>query len=456
MSALPETLARKRIDEKLINAGWLIQDRDEMNRLAGLGVAVREYPLASGRCDYLLLVDGRACGIIEAKAAGMTLSGVEAQASGYEVRVPAALARWDDPLRFDYESNGEEILFGDRADPHRRSRPLFAFQQPETLLGWLRAGSSLRSRLRSLPALNPLGLRACQAEAIEGIEASLRHDRPRALVQMATGAGKTFTAATLSYRLLAHAAARRILFLVDRNNLGRQTLKEFQQYRPPGTGRLFTELYNVQRLGNAGLDNSAKVVISTIQRVFSQLTGTELDEEVEERTTFEHWTPPPPTIAYSARLPIEAFDVIVVDECHRSIYGSWRQLLDYFDAHVIGLTATPTPQTLGFFGQNLVAEYPYERSVVDQVNVAFEVFRIRTQIGEHGSRVEAGIHPADPRQAHRALGPGGRWMRIWSTPRPTWTAQSWARNQIRTVLQTFRDTLSTPNCSLGVARCRKP
>ena len=293
VSALPETHARKRIDEQLIAAGWLIQDRDELNRTAGTGIAVREYPLAAGLCDYLLIVEGRACGVIEAKPAGTTLSGVAEQTSTYQAGIPQALARWTDPLRFDYEATGEETLFSDAADPQRRSRRVFAFHRPETLLAWLRAKSSLRSRLQTMPTLDPFGLRACQVEAIGGIETSLKADRPRALVRMATGAGKTFTAATLSYRLLAHADASRILFLVARNNLGRQTLKEFQQYRPPGTGRLFTELYNAQRLGPAGLDPSAKIVISTIQRVFAQLTGTELDEAAEEESSFEHWQAPP-------------------------------------------------------------------------------------------------------------------------------------------------------------------
>jgi type I restriction enzyme R subunit len=442
MVAQPEARARLRIDEQLKQAGWLVQDRGDMDRFAGLGVAVREYRLASGPCDYLLLVEGKACGVVEAKPAGTTLTGVAEQASDYQVDVPDRLARWGEPLRFDYEATGTEMLFSDRADPCRRSRRVFGFHRPETLLGWLRGGDSLRGRLQKLPALDATGLRACQVEAIAGIEESLRADRPRALVQMATGAGKTFTAATLVYRLLAHADAHRVLFLVDRNNLGRQTLKEFQAYRPPGSGRLFTELYNVQRLGAAGLDNSAKVVISTIQRVFAQLTGAELAEEDEEESSFEKWQAPPKEITYSERLPIETFDVIVVDECHRSIYGTWRQLLDYFDAYIIGLTATPTLQTMGFFGENLVAEYPYERSVADGVNVPFEVFRIRTQITEYGSRVDKGYTLPVRDRRTRAQ----QWRTLDEDllySKDDLDRSVVARNQIRTVLEAYRDSLFT-------------
>ncbi len=438
----PEVRARKIIDEQLAAAGWVVQDRAAMNRRAGTGVAVREFPLASGPCDYLLLVGGRACGVVEAKAAGSTLSGVAEQASGYQAGSSTPLATWGEPLRFDYEASSTEILFADRADPRKRSRRVFGFHRPETLLGWLEADSSLRARLANLPPLDTAGLRDCQVGAIAGIEASLKRDDPRAFVQMATGAGKTFTAATLSYRLLAHADARRILFLVDRNNLGRQTLKEFQAYRPPGTGRLFTELYNVQRLGPAGLDPSAKVVISTIQRVFAQLTGTELSEEDEEETFERNWTAPPKVVAYSSALPPETFDIVIVDECHRSIYGTWRQLLDYFDAHVIGLTATPTVQTMAFFGENLVAEYPYERSVADGVNVTFEVFRIRTQIGEHGGRVGSGF-TLPVRDRHTRAQRFKLLDDDFIYAPQDLDRSVVARNQIRTVLESYRDTLFT-------------
>ena len=336
MTATPEQRARALIDAQLATAGWVIQDRDEMNLGAGLGVAVREYQLATGPCDYLLFVDRRACGVVEAKPEGKTLSGAAEQASGYQHQLPSHLANWGDPLRFDYEASGSEILFSDRADPEQRSRYVFGFHKPETLREWLKEGPSLRARLNHLPPLVKDGLRDCQIEAITELEKSLAQAKPRALVQMTMGAGKTFTAATLAYRLLAHANSHRILFLVDRNNLGRQALKEFQAYRPPGTGRLFTELYNVQRLGPAGLDPDAKIVISTIQRVYAQLTGKELSEEEEENSAYESETEgAAQQVMYSAALPPETFDFVIVDECHRSIYGSWRQVLEYFDAFTL-------------------------------------------------------------------------------------------------------------------------
>ncbi len=439
--AKPEERARQLIDGQLRAAGWAIQDREEMNLGAGLGVAVREYPLAAGPCDYLLFVDRRACGVLEAKPEGKTLSGVAEQASGYQFELPAHLAHWGDPLRFDYEASGSETLFSDRADPEQRSRYVFSVHRPETLLEWLKNGSSLRARFTTMPPLVTDGLRDCQIEAITALEVSLAEARPRALVQMTMGAGKTFTAATQSYRLLAHAGASRVLFLVDRNNLGRQTLKEFQAYRPPGTGRLFTELYNVQRLGPAGLDPDAKVVISTIQRVFAQLSGQELPEEDEEASAYEGETQgAPQEVSYSQALPPETFDIVIVDECHRSIYGRWRQVLEYFDAFQIGLTATPSAHTLGYFQKNLVAEYPYERSVIDGVNVPFDVFRIRTEIGERGGKVPAGFTvPKRDRHTRRQRYEELTDDLIYA---PSELDRSViAPNQIRTVLETYRDTL---------------
>lgn len=389
----PEDKARIKIDQLLSAAGWTLQNPDEFNRNASLGVAVREFQLPSGPCDYLLFVDGKAAGVIEAKKGGSTLSGVAEQSEKYMGALPDHLAKWDDILIFDYESTDEEIYFRNMRDPKPRSRKVFAFHTPATLHSWLKAPRTLRAALQEMPSLDETGLRDCQIEAIKGLEQSLANDQPRSLIQLATGAGKTFTACSFSHRLIKHAGAKRILFLVDRNNLGDQTLKEFQNYQPPGTANRFTDTYIVQHLHSPQIDPDAKVVITTIQRLFAMLKGRDIEVEDEEASAFETWQTDDgevPPIEYNPNIPIEMFDFIVTDECHRSIYGLWRQVLEYFDASIIGLTATPSKHTLGFFNQNLVAEYPYERSVADGVNVGYEVYRIKTRVTEDGSKVEVG------------------------------------------------------------------
>ena len=340
----PEQLARQKIDRLLTEAGWVLQDRNVFDRNAALGVAVREFPLPAGHCDYLLFVGGKAAGVIEAKKTGVTLSGVADQSEKYALRPPEHLARWDELLIYHYESTGEETFFRNLRDPKARSRRLFAFHRPETLHDWLRQPETLRARLRHMPPLDTKGLRDCQIEAITGLEGSLAEDKPRSLIQLATGAGKTFTACSFSYRLIKEAGAKRILFLVDRNNLGDQTLREFQGFQPPGAANRFTDTYIVQHLHSHRIDPDAKVVITTIQRLYSILRGQELSEDEEEGSGFERWQGEdgePLPLAYNPDIPIETFDFIVTDECHRSIYGLWRQVLEYFDASIIGLTATP-------------------------------------------------------------------------------------------------------------------
>ncbi len=290
MPLTPEQRAREKIDALLTAAGWIIQNMADFNRNAGEGVAVREFALPSGSCDYLLFVGGKTAGVIEAKKAGVTLSGVAEQAARYMVELPGHLACWSDQLAFDYESTGDETYFRDSRDPKPRSRRLFAFHQPQTLHRWLKEGDTLRARLQTMPELDKTGLRDCQIDAVQGLEASLAKDNPRALIQMATGAGKTFTACTFSWRLLKHARASRILFLVDRNNLGDQTLKEYQNYDPPGAGCKFDKTYIVQHLHSNRIDPDAKVVITTIQRLYAMLRGEELDESLEEGSAFETWT----------------------------------------------------------------------------------------------------------------------------------------------------------------------
>jgi type I restriction enzyme R subunit len=439
----PEDKARSLIDRRLVACGWLIQSKGEMNLGAGLGVAVREFQTASGPVDYGLFVGRKLCGVIEAKAEGTTLSGYSEQAARYIADVPKHLVREEGQVRFEYVASGTETLFRDHADPDPVSRRVFSFHRPETLERWVKEPLTLRGRLQAMPDLLNDGLRACQIDAVSALERSMAQNHPRALVQMATGAGKTFTACTLSYRLLAHAGFKRILFLADRANLVRQTRDEYLAYRPPGTGRSFSEIYNVQKLGAAGLDKDAQVVVATIQRVYSVLTGKELSEEDEEVSSFE--LPRADTerlVSYNPSIPIESFDLVVTDECHRSIYGTWRQVLEYFDAFTVGLTATPSLHTLGFFGKNLVAQYPYERSVVDGVNVGFEIFRIRTEIGERGATVKAGYDL--PVRDKRTRAERYETLDADFSYTPDQIDRSvLVPNQIRTVLETYRDSLFT-------------
>lgn len=449
MGQAPEALARSAIDALLQAAGWVVQDMADFNRNAAPGVAVREFQLPTGPCDYLLFVGGKACGVIEAKKAGVTLSGVAEQSARYMAALPVHVAQWSQGLVFDYESTGTETYFRDTRDPRPRSRRVFAFHQPATLQAWLTEPDTLRQRMAQMPPLDTAGLRDCQVDAIRGLEASLAEDRPRALIQMATGAGKTFTACNFSWRLLKHAKARRILFLVDRNNLGDQTLREYQNFDPPGAAHKFDKTYIVQHLHGNRIDADAKVVITTIQRLHAMLRGEELDEAAEEASAFEIWgsaaadeegTLRP--VTYNPAIPIEHFDFIVTDECHRSIYGVWRQVLEYFDAHLIGLTATPSAHTLGFFQRNLVAEYPYEQSVVDGVNVGFEVYRIRTRVTAQGGTVDASYHVPVRDRRTRAL----RYKQLDADlpyVRQDLDASVTVPDQIRLVLQTFRDKLFT-------------
>lgn len=391
----PEEQARQKIDDLLIKAGWIIQNRSELNLGARLGVAIREFPTDNGEADYMLFVDRKAVGVVEAKPEGTTLSGVADQSGKYITGASANTPKIDDNLPFAYESTGTETFFRDERDPEPRSRRLFAFHKPETLQEWLSDKETLRARLQKMPELDISGLRDCQVEAVTSLEKSFSQDKPRALLQMATGSGKTFTAVTSVYRLLKYAKAKRVLFLVDRGNLARQAYKEFQQYMVPEDGRKFTELYNVQNLQSPNIDPVSKVCIGTIQRMYSILSGKkDIDEGIEEESLFQK---PPEfsydgevAVEYNGQIPIETFDFIITDECHRSIYNLWRQVLEYFDAHLIGLTATPAKQTIGFFNSNLCMEYPHERAVADGINVGYDVYRIKTQIGEQGNTIKAG------------------------------------------------------------------
>ena len=477
MTPMPEQDARHRIDAALETAGWLVQDRDDMNLAAGPGVAVREFKMAPGHgfADYLLFVQGKAVGVLEAKPAGYALGSVELQADKYATGLPAGLNPPVNPLPFLYLSTGVETRFINGLDPDPKTRAISAnlphIHRPETLAEWISAEnldtwvkrlhaeggglytaaddmrpSSFRARLQAMPPLERGSLYWNQLQAVTNLERSFKRNRPRALVQMATGSGKTMAAITAIYRLIKYGGARRVLFLVDRRNLGEQAEKEFQGYRVPDSNRKFTELYNVQHLASNTIMDSSRVVISTIQRVYSILKGEpDLDPMLEEASQFETSgaaIKEPLPVIYSAEYPPEFFDVVVIDEVHRSIYTLWRQVVEYFDSFLVGLTATPSKQTLGFFNKNLVMEYNHERAVADGVNVDFEVYNIRTSITERGATVKA--------KPDTMLGYRDRQTRAlrWETPDEDLTydpneldRRVVAKDQIRTIVRTFRDQL---------------
>jgi type I restriction enzyme R subunit len=441
----PEEFARQKIDELLTLAGWSVQDYPRFSLSSNLGVAVREFPLENGYADYALFVDKKLVGLIEAKPEGTTLSGVAEQTERYSSSIPEKFHISEEEIRFLYESTGVETFFRDKKDPSPRSRRVFAFHRPETLKEWMNQPETLRSRLQKLPPLITEGLRDCQIEAIVNLEKSFAENRPRALIQMASGSGKTYTAVNFVYRLIKFANAKRILFLVDRNNLGRQTRKEFQQFITPDDRRKFTELYNIQHLTSNVIDPVSRVCITTIQRLYSMLKGeTEFDENMEEQSFFEIYPQEVQLkeITYNPNIPIETFDFIITDECHRSIYNLWRQVLEYFDAFIIGLTATPSKQTLGFFNQNLVYEYTYEQSVADGVNVPYEVYRIKTEITEKGSSVQAGYYIDKRNKLTRKT----RWELLDEDLEydPSDLDRSVvALDQIRTIIRTFKEKLFT-------------
>jgi type I restriction enzyme R subunit len=394
---LSEVQVRRVIDRMLAQAGWVVQDAATTNLRAAIGVAVREVSMARGRADYLLYVDGALVGVIEAKREGVSLIGAERQSDRYATELTAGqqLAAWHTPLPFRYESTGVETRFTNGLDPVPRSRRVFSFHQPTTIARWMREAQAnpqaptLRARLRRMPELITHGLRPNQVEAITSLEQSLAADRPRALIQMATGAGKTYTVVNASYRLRQHTGARRVLFLVDRNNLGKQAKAEYSRFETPDDFSKFAQLYNVQRLTSTTLLESASVVISTVQRLYAMLHGEEMPPEDDDPEFDDYNIDEAVELEYNAALPPETFDLIVVDECHRSIYGTWHAVLEYFDAHLIGLTATPVAQTFGFFHENLVSQYTYRQAVADGVNVDFEIMRIHTQVSEHGGSIPA-------------------------------------------------------------------
>jgi len=438
----PEQLARDQIDTQLVACGWVVQSMKKINLHAGIGVAVREYLTDAGPADYVLFVDGKPCGVIEAKKEdeGFHLTIHEDQTEGYAAAKLKHLN--NEPLSYGYISTGELTKLTDFTDPKPRAREVFSFHRPETLREWIKKDQSLRKRLLDLPTLPTDGLRDCQIKAITNLDISFKENRPKALMQMATGSGKTFTAITFIYRLLKFAKAKRILFLVDTKNLGEQAEQEFMSYLPNDDNRKFTELYSVQRLKSSYIATDSQVCISTIQRLYSILKGTELEESAEEENPNEQKYQPKsiPPIEYDGKMPIEFFDFIVIDECHRSIYNLWKQVLEYYDAFEVGLTATPDKRTFGYFNQNVVSEYSHEMAVADNVNVGYDVFIIDTRVTQQGATLWKGEYIE-----HRERLSRKKRMELQDEDE-NYSSQQLDKdivnpNQIRTIIRTFKEHL---------------
>ena len=441
----PEEKSRLIIDEKLKQCGWVLQNMKELNPMASIGVAVREYPTSTGPVDYALFVEGVPVGVIEAKRSeqGENITTVESQSARYA----NSTFKWiktEYKIRFAYEATDKITRFTDYNDIKYRSRNVYSFHRPETLKYIISQPDTVRNNLKALPELDTTGFRNCQINAIQNLDKSFEANKPKALIQMATGAGKTFTAITAVYRLLKYGKMNRILFLVDTKSLGEQAEREFLAYTPNDDPRSFSQLYGVRRLKSPYIPSDVQVCISTIQRMYSILQGEDIDESTEEVSFNELITADqkaPKPVVYNEKYPPEFFDCIIVDECHRSIYNVWKQVLEYFDSFIIGLTATPDKRTFAFFDENVVSEYPREQAIVDGVNVGEDIFLIETEIGKSGGQIMKQQIECRDRLTREK-----RWRELDEDVdyKPTQLDRDIVNpSQIRTVIRTFKENLFT-------------
>lgn len=441
----PEQEARVVIDKKLEQSGWVIQNFAQVNIGAALGVAVREYPTDTGPVDYALFIDGEPVGVIEAKKSsiGENITVVEEQSARYATSSFKWINR-EYTIRFAYEATDKLIKFTDYKDIKYRSRRVFSFHRPEHLKSLLQASDTIRNNMKHFPILDTTGFRECQINAINNMDVSFADNRPRALVQMATGAGKTFTAITEAYRLLKYGKMNRILFLVDTKSLGEQAEREFLAYTPNDDTRSFSQLYGVRRLKNSYIPNDVQICISTIQRMYSILKEEDIDESTEEESFNEYVTADskaPKEVVYNEKYPPEFFDCIIIDECHRSIYNIWQQVLTYFDAFLVGLTATPDKRTFAFFNENVVSEYRREQAIIDGVNVGEDIFLIETEVSQKGGHILKRVIEYRDRLSREK-----RWEQMdedLDYDKNKLDKDVVNPSQIRTVIKTFKENLFT-------------
>ena len=434
----PEEKARQKIDQWFVEAGWKVTNREDYESTC-TAVAIREGLLKGNlEADYFLFINGKAVGVLEAKREDIDALSDKVcdQAALYAKSVPPVYQTYQMPLPFIFTSNGKELYFCDFRKQEQSFKQIMTIPTPYDLVKQL----GISDYFAGLPTLQKKGLRDCQYEAVTELEKSFRIGQNRALMVLATGAGKTYTACLAAYRLLSYTPMRRILFLVDRNNLGKQAEGEFGTFRLTENGEAFNTIFTVNRLRSSSIPSDSNVIISTIQRLFSFLKGDTIndDDEDEGNEPAEEIILPP-----NPNLPHDYFDLIIIDECHRSIYGNWRKVLEYFDtARLVGLTATPVPETMAFFNNNRIVNYTLEKSIVDGVNVDCRVYRIRTQVTENGGAILKGEKVKEETRYT------GDIKTIFNKETKTYTSKELNRSvinpaQIKLVLSTYRDVVYT-------------
>nr|WP_302829818.1 DEAD/DEAH box helicase family protein [uncultured Bacteroides sp.] len=434
----PEEKARQKIDKWFTDAGWKVVDREDYEPTC-TAVAIREGLLKGNlEADYFLFINGKAVGVLEAKREDIDAFSYKVceQAALYARSVPNIYQVYQKPLPFIFTSNGKDIYFCDFRKQDVCFKQIITFPTPYELVKQL----GISDYFAGLPTLHKKGLRDCQYEAVTELEKSLRSGQNRALMVLATGAGKTFTACLAAYRMLSYTPMRRILFLVDRNNLGKQAEGEFGTFRLTENGEAFNTTFTVNRLRSSSIPSNSNVIISTIQRLFSFLKGETIednDNDDDNELTEEVTLPPNPN------LPHDYFDMIIIDECHRSIYGNWRKVLEYFDtAKLMGLTATPISETKAFFNYNIIVNYTLKKSIIDGVNVNCRVYRIKTQTTENGGTILEGEKVKEETRYT------GEVKTICNKEVKTYTNKELNRNiinpaQIKLILSTYRDVVYT-------------
>ena len=335
-----------------------------------------------------------------------------------------------------YKSNGKIVLFKDYRDNDSDFEEINRIHTPWEIVKVL----GIDDPFAGLPTLRSKRLRDCQYEAVTELEKSFRIGQNRALMVLATGAGKTYTACLTAYRMLAYTPMRRVLFLVDRNNLGKQAETEFGTFRLTDNGEAFNMIYTVNRLKSAKVPIDSNVVISTIQRLFSLLKGEEISDNEEDEEYDEEQEI---VLPGHPNLPHDFFDLIIIDECHRSIYGNWRKVLEYFDtARLLGLTATPVPETMAFFNNNRIVNYTLEKSILDGVNVDCRIYRIKTKATEEGGAIMEGDRlKVETRYT-------GEVKQVSNKETKNYTKEELNRSiinpaQIKLILNTYRDIVYT-------------